>query len=151
MNAMSVYYSYRNPAENFFKFSPSFMYPCHSQITKIDATTMLFIKFPDLQLHYDPMFDSLYITGTCHFRLYFFACRDFAIPLFRPLFDLVASYIACPFTWPIQHPQQHHQHLPYHLRLFPSYPLRVTLRRMPPPRCHSLLLATVTLQLTQAW
>ena len=55
---------------------------------------MLFIEFPDLQFHYDPMFNSLYITGACHFHLYFFACRDFAILLlFHPLFDPAAPYI----------------------------------------------------------
>ena len=60
----------------------------------MDATTVLFIEFPDLQFHYDAMFDSLYITGACHFHMYFFAHRDFAVPFFHPLFDLAAPYIA---------------------------------------------------------
>ena len=84
MNVMSVYYSYRNPTENFLKFSPYFMYLRHSQITKMHAKAILFIEFPDLQLHHDPMFDSLYITGTCHFRLYFFARRKLWCPSFSP-------------------------------------------------------------------
>ena len=96
MNAMSVYYSYRNPIENFLKFSPYFMYSRHSQITKMDATTILFIEFPDLQFHHDPMFNSLYITSTCHFCLYFFAHRNFVVPLFHPLFDPTTPYIAIP-------------------------------------------------------
>ena len=81
---MLVYYNYRT----------YFVYPHHSQTATMDAMAVLFITFPDLQFHYDPMFDSLYITGTCHFRLYFFARRDFAVPLFHPLFDLTAPYIA---------------------------------------------------------
>ena len=40
------------------------------------------------------MFDSLYIIGAYHFRLYFFARRDFAVTLFHPLFDPTAPYIA---------------------------------------------------------
>ena len=70
------------------------MYPHHSQTTTIDATVMLFIEFPDLQYHYDTMFDSLYITDACHFRLYFFGRRDFIVSLFHPLFDLATTYIA---------------------------------------------------------
>ena len=92
MNTMSVYYNYRNPTENFFKFSPYFMYLRHSQTTVMDATVMLFIEFPDLQLHYDPMFNSLYITDACHFHLYFFARRNFVVPLFHLLFDPAAPY-----------------------------------------------------------
>ena len=94
MNATSVYYNYRNPTENFFKFSPYFMYPCHSQTVMMDVMVVLFIEFPDLQFHYDLMFDSLYITSSCHFHLYFFAYRGFAVPHFHPLFDLAAPYIA---------------------------------------------------------
>ena len=55
------------------------MFPRHSQIMKMDVTVVLFIEFLDLQFHYDPMFDSLYITSACHFHLYFFACRDFVV------------------------------------------------------------------------
>ena len=69
------------------------MYPHHFQITKIDATAVFFIEFLGLQFHRDPIFDSLYITNTCHFRLYFFARRDFTVQLFHPLFDLAALYI----------------------------------------------------------
>ena len=60
----------------------------------MDATTIFFIEFLDLQLHNDPMFDSLYIIGACHFRLYFFSCRDFVVPPFHLLFDSAAPYIA---------------------------------------------------------
>ena len=94
MNATSVHYSYMNLTENFLKLSLYFIYLHYSQTAMMDATTMLFIEFPDLQFHYDPMFDSLYITGTYHFYLYFFACRDFVILLFHPLFDPIAPYIA---------------------------------------------------------
>ena len=55
---------------------------------------ILFIEFPDLQFHIGPMIDSVYITGTCSFRLYFFFCRDFAVPLSYPLFDPAAPFIA---------------------------------------------------------
>ena len=84
MNMTLVYYNYRNHTENFFKFSPYFMYPRHSQTVMMDMTAVLFIEFSDLQFHFDPMFDSLYITGACCFRLYFFGRRDFAVPLFHP-------------------------------------------------------------------
>ena len=94
MNATSVYYNYRNPTENFFKFSPYFMYWHHSQTATLDATVVLFIEFPNLQFHYDPMFDSLYITGACHLCLYFFARRDFVVPLFHLLFDPTAPYLS---------------------------------------------------------
>ena len=70
------------------------MYPRHSQIMKMDVTVVLFIEILDLRLHYDPMFDSLYIASTSHFCLYFFTCRDFVVPFFHPLFDPVAPYIA---------------------------------------------------------
>ena len=61
---------------------------------KMDVTVVLFIEILDLQLHYDPMFDSLYIIITSHFRLYFFTRRDFVVPFFHPLFDSAAPYIA---------------------------------------------------------
>ena len=70
------------------------MYLHHSQIVKMDVTVVLFVEFPNLQFHYDPIFDSLYITGACHFCLYFFAHKDFVILLVHPLFDLAAPYIA---------------------------------------------------------
>ena len=70
------------------------MYPRHSQTATVDATIVLFIEFLDLQLHYDPMFCSLYMTGTCRFCFYFFFHRDFVVPLFHPLFDLTTPYIA---------------------------------------------------------
>ena len=57
---------------------------------------MLFLEIPDMQLHYDPMFDSLYIVGSCHFRLYLFSNRNFAAPLFHLAFDPVVSYFAIP-------------------------------------------------------
>ena len=91
---MSVYYNYRNSTKNLFKFSLHFMSPSHSQTAAMDVTAVLFIEFPDLQVHYDPVFGSLYITSTYRFRLYFFALRDFAIPLFHPQFDPATPYIA---------------------------------------------------------
>ena len=57
---------------------------------------ILFIEFLDLQFHIDSVIDSVYITGTCHFRLFFFFCRDFAVPLYHPLFDPAAPFIAIP-------------------------------------------------------
>ena len=60
----------------------------------MDVMVMLFIEFLDLQFHFDSMFNSLYIIGVYHFRLYFFSRGDFAVPLFDPLFDLVVPYIA---------------------------------------------------------
>ena len=91
---MSIYYNIRNPSKNFFKFSPYFMYLRHSQTATMDATAVFFIECADLQFHYNSMFDSLYITGTCHFYLCFFAHRDFVVPIFHPLFDPTVPYIA---------------------------------------------------------
>ena len=151
MNVMSVYYSYRDPTEKFLKFSSYFTHPRHSQITKMDATTVLFMELPDLQLHYHPMFDSLYIIGTCHFRLYFFACRDFVVPLFHPLFDPVALYIAIFLQ--MAHPA------PSAAPPAPSSPPPVVpslssesdpLEDAASP-LHPLLLATVMFRPTQAW
>ena len=62
----------------------------------MDVTTVLLLEIPDMQLHYDPMFDSLYIVGSCHFRLYLFSRRDFVIPLFHPTFDPSIPYFAIP-------------------------------------------------------
>ena len=104
------------------------MYPRYSQTMKMDVTTILFIEFPDLQLHYDPMFDSLYITGTCHFRLYFFFRRDSVVPFFHPLFDLATPYIA--ITLHVAHPAflqqslQLHQLL-HHPRWFHPFHLKI--------------------------
>ena len=60
------------------------------------ATGVLFIEFPELHIHLDPFINSVYISGSCHFRFYFFFCRDFAVPLMHPLFDPAAPYIAIP-------------------------------------------------------
>ena len=84
MNAMPIYYNYKNPIENFFKFSLYFMYPRHSQTMTMVAKAVLFMEFADLQVHYDPVFGSLYITGNCCFCFYFFSLRDFVVPLFHP-------------------------------------------------------------------
>ena len=91
---MSIYYNYSNPTENLFKFTLHFMSPPHSQIAAVDMTVVLFIEFPDLEVQYDTVFGSLYITGTCHFRFYFFTLRDFTVPLFHLQFDPAAPYIA---------------------------------------------------------
>ena len=72
------------------------MYPRHSQTMDQAATTILFIEFPDLQFHVNPVIDYVYITGTCHFHLYFFFHTDFSIPLSHPLFDPAAPFIAIP-------------------------------------------------------
>ena len=58
------------------------------------VTGVLFIEFPDLHLHLDPVLEFVYITGSCHFYFYFFFSRDFAVPLTHPLFDPTAPYIA---------------------------------------------------------
>ena len=50
----------------------------------------------ELQWHYDHVMDSLYMTGTCRFRLYFFFRRDFAVPLFHHLFDPTTTFLAIP-------------------------------------------------------
>ena len=70
------------------------MYPRHFQTVMMDATALFFMEFSDLQFHFDPMFDSLYISGACHFHLYFFGGRDFVVPLFHPLFNSATPYIA---------------------------------------------------------
>ena len=91
-----------NPTENFFKFSPCFIFPHHIQTLVMEATTVLFIEVPKMQFHYDPMFDSLYIVGFCRFRLYLFSHRDFGIPLFHPAFDPSVPYFAMPLY--VAHP-----------------------------------------------
>ena len=68
----------------------------------MDTTATLFIEILDMKLHYDPMFDSLYIVGSCHFRLYLFSNRNFATPLFHPAFDPTALYFAIPLH--VAHP-----------------------------------------------
>ena len=70
------------------------MFPHHSQTLVMDTTATLFIEIPDIQLHYDPMFDSLYIVGSYHFCLYLFSNRNFTTPLFHPAFDPAAPYFA---------------------------------------------------------
>ena len=94
MNAMSVSYRHRNPTENSPKFSPYCVFP--------HAIAILFFKIPDMPLHYDPMFDSLYIVGSCRFRLYPFSHKDFAIPLFHLAFDSSIPYFAIPLH--VAHP-----------------------------------------------
>ena len=91
-----------NPTENFFKFSLCFIFPRHSQTLVMVAMAALFIELPEMQLHYDPMFDSLYIVGSCRFRLYLFSHRDFGIPLFHPAFDPSVPYFAMPLH--VAHP-----------------------------------------------
>ena len=95
MNAMSVQCSYRNHTENFINSHPT-VYLRHSQTMDQVVTSVLFIEFPDLQFYIEPVIDSVYITGTCHFRLYFFFLRSFAIPLFHLLFVPAAPFVAIP-------------------------------------------------------
>ena len=93
ISATPVYYS----TQILLKISPnshSILYPPHSQTPKTNAITVLFLEFPDLQLRHNQMFDSLYIVGSCRFRLYFFSHRDFAIPLFHLTFDPSVPYFA---------------------------------------------------------
>ena len=96
MDAISVSYRYRNPTENSLKFSPYCVYPHHSQTIGMDALAVLFLEIPNMQLHYDPMFDSLYIVSSCRFCVYFFGRRDFSVPLFYPAFDPSVPYSAIP-------------------------------------------------------
>ena len=91
-----------NLTKNFLKFSPRFAFPRYSQIPEMEATTVLFVEIPDIQLYYDSMFHSLYIVGSCRFRIYFFSGRDFVVPLFHPVFDPSTPYIAFPLH--IAHP-----------------------------------------------
>ena len=65
----------------------------HSQTMDMAVTTIL---FPELQFHYDPVIDSLYITATCRFYLYFFVRPDFAVRSFSPLFDTTTPFLAIP-------------------------------------------------------
>ena len=59
-------------------------------------TGVLFIEFPEQHIHLDPFIDSVYISGSCHFRLYFFFHHNFAVPLIHPLFNPAAPHIAIP-------------------------------------------------------
>ena len=67
------------------------MYLCHSH-TVVMAAMTFFTKIPEWQWHYDPTLDSLYMTSTSHIRLYIFFQRAFAVPIFKPLFDPMASF-----------------------------------------------------------
>ena len=78
------------------------MYLHYSQTMDMVATTILFIEFPELQFHLDPVIDSVYITGTYCFCLFFFFRRDFIVPLSHPLFNPIAPFIAIPVY--IAHP-----------------------------------------------
>ena len=66
------------------------------------ATGVLFIEFSKLHIHLDPFIDFVYISGSCHFRLYFFFRRHFVVPLTHPLFDPAAPYIVIPLY--VAHP-----------------------------------------------
>ena len=68
----------------------------------MDTTATPFIEIPDIELHYDPMYDSLYIVGSRHFHLYLFSNKNFAAPLFHPAFDPPAPYFAIPLH--VAHP-----------------------------------------------
>ena len=68
----------------------------------MDEMAILFIEVPDIELHYDPMFNSLYIVGSCRFWLYFFSHRDFTIPFLHPAFDPSVPYFAMPLH--VSHP-----------------------------------------------
>ena len=57
---------------------------------------ILFVEFPKLHFHLDPIIDSVYIAGNCRFHFYFFFSRDFTVPLSHPLFDPTAPYVAIP-------------------------------------------------------
>ena len=72
------------------------MYLHNSRTMDMATTSILFIEFPELLFHLDPVIDSVYITGTCHFRLYFFYRRDIVVPFSHPLFDLATPFIAIP-------------------------------------------------------
>ena len=70
-------------------------------------TGILFIEFPDLYFHLDPVIDSAYIAGSCRFHFYFIFRRDFTVPLTHPLFDpstpyiAIRQYMAHPFPPPL--------------------------------------------------
>ena len=68
----------------------------------IAATIILFVEMPELQWHYNHVIDSLYLTATYQLCLYIFFHRDFVVPLFSPLFDLVSPFLAIPLY--ITHP-----------------------------------------------
>ena len=78
------------------------MFSRHSQTLAMDTTAVLFLEIPNMQLHYDPMSDSLYIAGSCRFCLYLFSNRNFAVPLFHPAFDPAIPYFAFPLH--VAHP-----------------------------------------------
>ena len=92
---MLVQCSYWNPTENFIN-SHLTVCPLHSQTMDQAVMGILFIEFPDLHFHIEPVIDSIYIIGTCHFHLYFYFSKNFAVPHFHHLFDLAAPFIAIP-------------------------------------------------------
>ena len=57
---------------------------------------VLFLEFPDLHFHLDPVLDSVYIASSCRSRFYFFILRGFTVLLTHPLFNPSVLYIAIP-------------------------------------------------------
>ena len=104
MMAMSDLRRIRIPTENFLKFSPYCVLLRHFQIMENSVTGALFIEFPNLHFHLDPVLDSVYIAGSCRFHFYFFFSRDFVDPLTHPLFDPTAPYIAIPIYMALPFP-----------------------------------------------
>ena len=85
-----------NPTENFLKFSSCGYCSHRSQIMDMAATIILFAELPGLQLHFDTVLDSIYITATYRVRLYIFFRRAFAVPPFNYLSDPAAPFLAIP-------------------------------------------------------
>ena len=103
-----------NPTENFFKFSLCFMFLRHSQTLAMDVTAILFFKIPGMQLHYDPMFDSLYIVGSCRFIFTFFVIETLRFHYFTSRLTLLFHILPSLCMWHtphLLHHRQHQQHL----------------------------------------
>ena len=98
----SQYSIVENPTENFFQILTLLYIPASFSDRQMDATAVLFLELPDVQLHYDPMFDSLYIICSYRFYLYFFGRRDFSVPLFHPAFNPSVPYFTIPLH--VAHP-----------------------------------------------
>ena len=113
MIVMSVESRIRNPTENFLNSHP-IIHPCHSQTMDVAMTIIVFAEMPELQWYYDHVIDSLSMIVTCWLRLYIFFCRNFAVPLFSPLFDPASPLLAIPLYMahhvppPVASPQPAH-------------------------------------------
>ena len=96
MTAISAQINFKNPTVNFPKFSSYCVCSHYTQTMDMVAIVIIIAELLELQLHFDPVIDSLYITTTCRVCLYIFFHRDFVVSLFSLLFNPAAPFLVIP-------------------------------------------------------